>query len=151
MSTEKQVRYIRYKFKVFVLMILSLYFMSCAKNYKSGNCIYNYTISIGNNISIDKAEADSAFLPVLRQNPDSRLSVEIVIFSFSSGKELFSYSEDKPGDILSSTQIGKIEALVKIKQDNNLVKVLFINATGNSKKDVLHKLAIASREALCDF
>lgn len=136
---------------VFILMILSLCFIYCAKNYKSGNCVYNYTISIGNNISIDKVEADVAFLPVLRQDPDSRISVEIVIFSYSSGKELFSYSEDNPGDILSSTQTGKIEALVKIKQDNKLVKVLFINAAGNSKKDILHKLANASHEALCDF
>ncbi len=124
--------------------------ISCTKNYKFNNCSINFSVSIGNNLAIDKTEVESAVSSVFNYRQADNNSVEIVIYGNSSGKEIFSYSGDEQKEIQLKTQPGRIEALIKVKIDNQLKDVFFIEASGNSREEILKQLAVKLRQTLCN-
>lgn len=68
---------------------------------------------------------------------ESYQKLEIVFFYFSTGIERISYNGKN-----SISQVildGGIKALLKFKNNNKLLKVLFIEAKGRGKKDILKK------------
>ncbi len=141
--------------KDYISFIILFSLLSCAavKQRDSGsgseNCFYNYTISIGENINIDKSEAESLVSSVLKQNNESTISAEILIFGYSMGKELFSYSSDNSDNLNIETYPGRMDVLVKIKHNSNLKEVFFIKAKGNNKLEIMQKFAAELRKILC--
>ncbi len=117
--------------------------------YKSNDCLFNYTVTVGNNISIDKSEVETAISSVLKQRESPPSDLEIIIFSNSSGKEVYSYSGNEK-EVIMKAQSGEIEALVKIRLNNRLQDTLFLKASGSNRKEILQKLALKLREALCN-
>jgi hypothetical protein len=88
--------------------------------------------------------------PFFRDNPrnaaDSRETIEIVIYSFSLGIEKITYSENDP--IRISLQKGEIRALIKLKKNSILKKVLFVNADGTSKDEILKNFSLTLSNSL---
>jgi hypothetical protein len=135
--------------KKYIIIFIIFSCFSCVRNYRLNDCKCNYSVTIGNNLTIDKSEVENAILPVLEQNRSSTFIIEIVIYGNSSGKEIYLYSEDKQKEIVVKDQPGKIEALIKIKTDNRLLETIFLEAEGNGRKEILQKLAENLRKALC--
>ncbi|MBN2401118.1 MAG: hypothetical protein JXN64_01840 [Spirochaetes bacterium] len=137
--------------KVLLAIVLMVSIISCGRNHKSDNCGCCYSVSVEGHWSISKEEISKAVSSVLKQNETSRYSVEITVFGYSSGKEVFYYFKDNsPDDIKIKTYSGNINALVKIKKQKILRKVIFLNAEGNSKEEILQALAKELQRAICN-
>lgn len=134
----------------FLIIIFAILVISCGRIYKYDNCIYNYAVSVAPNIGITEGEAVAAISSVLKQNITDRYLIEIVIFSYSSGKEVFSYPENNPDKMDIKTFSGNISALVKIKQEKSLQSVIFLKAEGNGKEEILRGLAKEIQRAVCN-
>jgi hypothetical protein len=135
--------------KKFITILLFSLLTMCGRNYISDSCTYNYSVFIAENINIGKSEAVAAVASVLNHSRESLYTVEIIIFGYSSGKEVFSYLEDKQEDVHIKSYSGRINVLLKIKQDNKLERAIFLNSAGNSKEELLHGLSKELRKALC--
>jgi hypothetical protein len=72
--------------------------------------------------------------------------VEIVIYYFSLGIEKFTYSDDDSMSLTS--QKGEIRALIKLKNNAVLKDVLFIQAYGNSRQQILESFSQSITDAL---
>ena len=134
--------------KYIVMLALISFLISCGHNQKINPNQYHYQISIPNGIGIEEDETINIFSKFLKQSPRSRYAVEIVIYSYSSGKETFFYSKNTNGNIRKDTQEGSIGALMKIKEKNNLLHTHFLKAAGNSKDELIKKIAVEAREIL---
>jgi hypothetical protein len=135
--------------KEYLIIILAFLLISCGRNYKLDNCICNYTVSVADNIVLNKEDVSAALSPVLKESGENSFSVEIIIFGYSSWKEVFSYSGNTPEDTNVKTYAGNISALVKIKEKKTLQKVLFLIANGNGKEEILQELAKEIQRAVC--
>ncbi|MBN2160632.1 MAG: hypothetical protein JW807_14685 [Spirochaetes bacterium] len=71
--------------------------------------------------------------------------VEIVIYYFSEGIEKFIYNENSMQETMNR---GSIRALIKLKNEGVLRKVLFIEADGSNREDILKNLALKLSKAL---
>jgi hypothetical protein len=131
-------------------IFLLVFFTACMGNYRAHDCAYNYSVSVNGSVDIDKGGIESAISSVLRRAPESPVHIEIIIFGYSSGKEVFSYSGDSPEDVLIDKQAGRLNALIKIRRDRVLVDAVFIRVNGNSEEELTRKLADGIRKALCD-
>jgi hypothetical protein len=136
--------------KEYLIIVLVFSLLSCGRNYKSDNCVSNYTISVAGNIVLNKEEVSAALSSVLKENIGNPFSIEIIIFGYSSGKEVFSFFDNNQENNNIKTYAGNISALVKIKHENTLQKVLFLNANGNGKEEILRELAREIGRAVCN-
>jgi hypothetical protein len=134
----------------FLIIILAVLAISCGRNYKFDNCMCNYAVSVAPNIGITEREAIAAVSSVLKETNSGRYLIEIVIFSYSSGKEVFSYPENNPDKMNIKTFSGNISALLKFKQEKVLQKVIFLEAEGNGKEEILRGLAKEIQRAVCE-
>ena len=68
-------------------------------------------------------------------DPSSSLLLEITIYSYSTGLESISISDNE--DIKNVVEPGKIRGLVKVTDANKIVRADFIDASGNSKEEMI--------------
>jgi len=132
------------------LIIIFLFLLSCGRNYRSDTCTCNYVVSVPANIVLKKEEVDAAISGVLKKNRTDILSIEIVIFGYTSGKEVFSFPGNTREDTSVRTYEGNIKALLKIKRQDALAEVLFLKAVGNGKEEILRGLAGEIRRVICN-
>ncbi len=92
-------------------------------------------IKVPPGIPLSEQEVRSRFPNSRDISADRYETIEIVIYVFSLGIEKLTYSES--GQINTSTQKGEIKALIKLKMNSTLKKVLFVNAEGSSKEEIL--------------
>src|SRR5271157_62413 len=85
-------------------------------------------IKIPPGVALSEQEVRSFFRDTQRNAADNYETIEIVIYSFSLGIETLTYSDNDP--IRMSLQKGEIKALIKLKKNSILKKVLFVNADG---------------------
>ncbi|MBN2080196.1 MAG: hypothetical protein JW838_14600 [Spirochaetes bacterium] len=71
---------------------------------------------------------------------------EVVVYHFTRGIERFTLDDD--GSLEESLSSGRIECLVKIKHNQKLIKVLFIDTRGRSTREILENLSTALSRAL---
>lgn len=81
-----------------------------------------------------------------KPDPGSRLTLNIIIYSFSSGKETIRLAED--GSFITETGASEIKALLKIMDGEKLVKADFAEVSGENNNELLRNLA-GSVTALC--
>jgi hypothetical protein len=136
--------------KDYLIIFLALIAVSCGRNYRSDNCVCNYSVSIAGNMGINEGEVFAAVSSVLKRSQSNQYVIEIIIFSYSSGKEVFSYLEDNPDNIKIKTYSGNINALVKIKQEKSLQKVFFLRAEGNGEEEIILGLAKEIQRTVCN-
>jgi hypothetical protein len=71
-------------------------------------------------------------------DPASLLYLEITIYSYSTGLESISISDTE--DIKNVIEPGKIKGLIKITDGKKILSADFIDATGNSKEEMILSL-----------
>jgi hypothetical protein len=74
--------------------------------------------------------------------------VELLIVSYTSGKEIFSLSDESNDNIKVNRTRGSIEAMIKIRVLNRIKKVYFIQATGRTKDEIIDNLVGKIKEVL---
>ena len=80
---------------------------------------------------INLTENELAFAPVKSKYQ----SIEVVIYYYSESIERLAYNENS--EFSQSTKMGGIKSLVKLKKGRKLAKVLFVEATGESKTEII--------------
>lgn len=81
-------------------------------------------------------------------NNTKKYRVELLIVSYTSGKEIFSLSDKSNDDIKVNRTRGSIEAMIKIRVLNKIKKVHFIRATGRTKDEIIENLLGKIKEVL---
>lgn len=81
-------------------------------------------------------------------NNTKKYRVELLIVSYTSGKEIFSLSDKSNDDVTVNRTRGSIEAMIKIRALNKIQKVHFIRATGRTKDEITDNLIGKIKEVL---
>ncbi len=76
------------------------------------------------------------------------LRAEITVIRFSTGKKVFTYSGEENGDIREEYKNGAIEALVKVRRGDAVVKTFFVSAEGPSREKIINAFADELRARL---
>lgn len=133
---------------IIILLIVEPIFLSCIHNNREGNCDYSFIITIPEEISIEKSEVDSAFRG-LNQEESSESVAEIIIYSFSSGKEVFSYSKDGEDGVNRFTYKGSMEVLLKTREGGTIKEVYFLKSEGDNKAELIDSIVAKVKLILC--
>ncbi len=72
-------------------------------------------------------------------DPSSRFNLDIVIYSYSQGKETISMKGDS--GFVTEAGAAEIKALVKILDGEKIVRAEFIEVSGNSNDELIRNLA----------
>jgi hypothetical protein len=75
-------------------------------------------------------------------------SVELIIVSYTLGKEIFSLSDSSNDTIKVDRTRGSIEAMIKIRVLNRIKQVYFVQATGRTKDEIIDNLVERLKEVL---
>ena len=78
----------------------------------------------------------------------NKYSVELIIVSYTSGKEIFSLSDSSNDTIKVDRTSGSIEAMIKIRVLNRIKQVYFVQATGRTKDEIIDNLVGKLKEVL---
>jgi len=79
------------------------------------------------------------FAVAIEPDPASRYNLDIVIYSYSQGKETISLA--KNGEFLTQTGAAELKALVKIMDGEKPVRAEFIEVSGNSNDELIRNLS----------
>lgn len=103
-------------------------------------------ISVAPGLSISTRD----FAGTLKQEsgPSDGNEIEVLILSYSSGKEIFTLSNSSHETITVRRTSGSIEALIKIREDHVLKDVFFLKASGRSKGEIIGNLIQELRRTL---
>ena len=113
----------KYKLTPFALLFFSItFFLSCGRNINSCSSYYRLQISLKENIGIKNEEVEAVFFRLIKQNPESRCLAQIIIYSYSTSKDRFFYSENDINNVRVDSQKGNIEALLKINNESGIKK-----------------------------
>lgn len=130
------------KYCIAIILILPL---ACKHNIRNYSVPSSFKISVPAEIPLNKINISKQLQKRFNlHRKQKKLFAEIVILSYSSGKEIFSYSEKKSKNVEVKTLNGSIEAMIKIRDNDLLKEILFIKAVGSSKEEIInnfiHKL-----------
>ena len=134
-----------------IIIIIVLVTFSCGRNIVHDKCSCNYSISVEGNWDISSEEIYETVSSVLRQSEDSGCRVDIVIYSYSRGKEVFSYPDSSADDINIKSYSGRVDALLKVRKDGKLGKVYFVSSEGDSKELLFNNLAKEIQRTICNL
>ena len=118
-----------------ILFSIIFFFISC-ENKKPG--YRELHISTAPYIKADTLNLKN-FSIEIEPDPGSMYNLNIVIYSYSQGKETISM--EKEGDFVTRTGSAKIKALVKIMDGEKPVRAEFIEVSGNSNDELIRNLA----------
>lgn len=93
----------------------------------------NVNLPRGAEISVETVK--NAVLPELTIDQNSDRILELTIYEYSAGKEKITYTAN---DTISyTTENGYIKVLCSIRQNGQLNKAFFIEATGQNEKEII--------------
>lgn len=100
-------------------------------------------------IFITQPEMESFIGKEFPQSPGvPRYNAVITVYKYSSGKDVFTISDETKGQVKYETRKGYIETMVKITDNERPVDVVFIRSEGSSKDAILKNLAEKVRKEL---
>ena len=127
----------KYTVQHLVLSMLVISTLSCPTPDRVSQSPH-IVISVAPGLSITEHDLTSR----LKQEagPSDGNDIEVLILSYSSGKEIFTLSNSAQERITVKQTSGSIEALIKIREDHILKDVFFIKASGKSKEEIIGNL-----------
>jgi hypothetical protein len=125
------------------IIIIAVIFLSCNKNILSPAAPVHLEITISDNISLKQDEIAQILNEKIEHiKIPGDLRIELLVYSYSSGKEIFSYSGKNPNSIENTVSIGYIKCMIKTKsKGERLEDVKFIETVGYSKDEMIQKLS----------
>ena len=119
---------------ILLCIVLCFFNLSC----DDANITFSkITCKIPKYINIDEDEI-YAHLKDFHLDPSSLLFLEITIYSYSTGLESITISDND--DIKNVIEPGKIKGLIKITDGKKILSADFIDANGNSKEEMISSL-----------
>ncbi len=123
------------------ICLLCAFLLSACGNIIKGP--YRFEIKIPNpeETGIKKSEIESAIIKGPHVNPADAYLAEIVIYKYSSGADVFSISEGAENNVTLDAKKGFLEAMIKVKKGGEILKILFIKASGGTKEEIIRVFA----------
>lgn len=66
--------------------------------------------------------------------------IDILLYGYSSGKEVLSYSGKSSGSVVSDIYKGSLCALIKLKSGSRLIRVAFLRSIGSGRKEIMDNM-----------
>lgn len=126
-------------------VVLILIPLSCIHNSRETDCDYRFIVTIPEEISIEKSEMESA----TGYQKEGGKVAEIVVYSFSTGREVFSYSKDSGDDVRQVAYKGSMEVLVKTKENGIIKEIYFLKSEGDSRAELIKDIISKVKSILC--
>jgi len=98
---------------------------------------YALTISVSQGIPLTTENVRKALVD--RDSRFGSLEAEILVFGYSTGKEIYSLAGN--GELQMRTESGEIQGLVKLKNATKLKKAIFIKDRGSDPESLARSLA----------
>jgi len=118
----------------FIFLVLPVILINCScadKNIRKYRVI---DVNIPSSIILDRIDLKKVS-NTLKTDSLSKYTVKITVYSYSSGREVISFSGS--GDLTSGTQPGVLKGLIKILEGDKIIRVEFIEAKGNSNEELV--------------
>lgn len=131
---------------IITVLLLQCMCLSCVHNSREEHCNYRFIVRVPEGISIDKSELESA----LGYQEECGKAAEIVVYYFSTGREVFSYSTDSGDDVRQTVYMGSMEVLLKTRENGIIKDVYFIKSEGDSKAGLIKEIISKARAVLCE-
>jgi phosphoribosyl-AMP cyclohydrolase len=127
--------YIKREFLKITLLLLTTGFLSgCIKNiqyYRKLDVVINSDLNLS-------PEAVKKLIKVKLNKQKGSGTIEILIYSYSSGAEIIEYNEKEGFKQYFSR--GKMSAMIKFKRSGRVREVKFTSASGRSSAEIIKKL-----------
>ena len=134
---------------IYTILILPLLLAaSCGRNISGP---YHFKVSVSDaSASIGDRGALSQGLRKLLPENDERavLMADIVIYNYSSGKEIFRFTDKSKDDVEILPGKGVMESVVKIKRGGKTELVMFFKSEGDSRGEIISGMAREIRTSL---
>jgi hypothetical protein len=131
-----------------IIYSLLLLMLSCMPNVKH-TLFPPIKISVPSGMPIKEKELVQILKSKLGPEGNTKeYSVELIIVSYTSGKEIFSLSDSSNDTIKVDRTRGSIEAMIKIRVLNRIKQVYFVQATGRTKDEIIDNLVERLKEVL---
>jgi len=127
-----------------ILTILMIFVISCSGNIRK-DAINKIDIQIPDRMNLGEKEILS-YLKFIPENRNGRIHMRIVIYYFSPEVETFSLSDE--GGIREGSKTGSIRGLIELKENNRIIKAVFITANGKSRIQLLNNFSREIRKKL---
>ena len=122
------------KINLITVILLGTFVSACNDHTVSINRI---EYSIPEHISI-KADDFKTSLGDIKTDPSSSIYIVVVLYSYSSGVEKISFSGAE--DVKTSSAKGKLKALFKVMEGDNILRAEFAKGEGSSKEEMITSL-----------
>jgi len=119
------------KISVLLLLFPVIFVFSCRESSLTINRI-EYTIP--DHIDVKAVELKNRFSE-FKTDPSSPVYIVIVLYSYSSGAETISFSGGQ--DMSTAIAGGRLKALVKVMNAEELIKAEFVEGRGDTKEDMI--------------
>ncbi len=127
------------KKRIYVVLMISVTFIVMSVSCDEKRVGFkNIELSAAPYLKIGE-EALKTFAPEIKPDPGSRYTLHVVIYSYSQGKETISMAGES--SFITETGSGKLKALVKIMDGENLMKAEFIEVSGKSMEQIFQNLS----------
>ncbi|HOP28045.1 MAG TPA: hypothetical protein P5120_06220 [Spirochaetota bacterium] len=124
------------KYSLLIIFLFMIFFIFSCENKKLSYGEIN--ISTAPYIKKDALNLKDFSIDV-KPDPGSRYSLNIVIYSYTQGKETISLV--KNGEFAVQTGAAELKALVKIMDGKKLMRAEFVEVSGNSNDELVRNLA----------
>lgn len=130
------------KLKLYILLLTVFHFLSIS--IYAANKI-KVTSNISNNLNIE--EIEKKFNKKIKNS--SNHNIDIIIYSYNSKKEI--YSLNTKNELIKNVLNNEIKILLKISQNNKILKIKFIQDSGKNFELILNSLANKINSILKSF
>jgi hypothetical protein len=124
-------------FKIILPVLTAILLSGCIKknirNYK------NLDIAINNDLHIS-ADTIKKLIKIKLDRQKGSGTIEILIYSYSSGTEVIEYNEND--GFKQHFSKGRISAMIKFKRSGKVKEVKFTSARGRSSDEIIKKLTL---------
>ncbi len=122
--------------KIKLLLLATILLSGCMQNIKSYR---NLDVIINSDLDL-RAEAVKNLIKVKLDRQKGSGTIEIFVYSYSSGAEIIEYSEK--GGLKQYFSKGKISAMIKFKRSGRVREIKFTSASGRTREEIIKKLTV---------
>ncbi len=131
----KNIIYLKqYSGKIFIPLFSLFLFISCASSQPGGVALFEYKIPEIFNFNEEDLNKNLNF----KKSDNPGYKAVIVFYSYFPVVEVMTYSGD---DLIIKTKPGELKALIRVMDNDKIVKVYFVEVKGEGKDNLLREFS----------
>lgn len=123
-----------------ILLSTLLFIWDCQSPIKPAGRAPLIQLRISEESAIITEEAGALREWMVKHLRDYPHDIDILLYGYSSGKEVLSYSGKSSGSVVSDIYKGSLCALIKLKSGSRLIRVAFLRSIGSGRKEIMDNM-----------